>query len=66
MGVIQGLDEREVHRRWALVHADRLHFWPYGLNYSSEVQSEADLTNHCKVVQAIHHDMGWKHSQLLR
>jgi hypothetical protein len=40
-----------------LVHADSQHFWPYGLNYTSEVSSTADLVNHCKMVAAIRQDM---------
>ena len=41
----------------AVVHADRMHFWPYGLNFDKEVQSEADLVNHCKMVEAIYEDL---------
>lgn len=40
------------------VHADQQHFWPYGLNYASEVKSEADLLNHCRMVVAIRTDLG--------
>ena len=40
------------------VHADSQHFWPYGLNYTSEVKSEADVINHCYIVVAIRADMG--------
>jgi len=40
------------------VHADTQHFWPYGLNYTSEVKSEADVINHCYIVVAIRADMG--------
>jgi len=32
---------------------DGTHFWPYGLNYTSEVKSENDLINHCKIVNAM-------------
>lgn len=42
------------------VHADRQHFWPYGLNQQSEAKSEADLINHCKMVMAICKDLGLK------
>jgi hypothetical protein len=42
----------------AAVHGDAAHFWPYGLNYPSEVKSEADLINHCKVVMGLRRDMG--------
>jgi hypothetical protein len=40
------------------VHADTQHFWPYGINQQSEVKSEADLINHCKMVMAIRKDLG--------
>ncbi|AUX25433.1 uncharacterized protein SOCEGT47_059800 [Sorangium cellulosum] len=42
-----------------VVHADAQHFWPYGLNYTSEVKSTADLVNHCKIVVAIREDIGF-------
>ncbi len=32
---------------------DGTHFWPYGLNYTSEVKSDNDLINHCKIVNAM-------------
>ena len=35
---------------------DRIHFWPYGLNYASEVSSDTDLVNHCKLVDAMRLD----------
>jgi hypothetical protein len=38
--------------------ADTQHFWPYGLNYTSEVKSEADVIDHCKMVVAIRKDLG--------
>jgi hypothetical protein len=40
------------------VHADSQHFWPYGINYQSEVKSESDLIFHCQMVMAIHKDLG--------
>jgi hypothetical protein len=40
------------------VHGDKQHFWPYGLNYTTEVKSTDDLINHCKLVVAIRKDMG--------
>jgi hypothetical protein len=40
------------------VHGDKQHFWPYGLNYTSEVKSTDDLIDHCKLVVAIRKDMG--------
>ncbi len=39
--------------------ADTQHFWPYGLNYTSEVKSEADVVDHCLMVVAIRWDMGY-------
>jgi hypothetical protein len=41
------------------VHGDNQHFWPYGLNQTSEVKSEADLLNHCRMVVAIREDLGY-------
>ena len=41
----------------AVLHADRSHFWPYGLNYDTEVKSDADLVSHCKMVEAICKDL---------
>jgi hypothetical protein len=40
------------------IHGDTQHFWPYGLNYTSEVTGTADLINHCKIVVALRQDMG--------
>ena len=40
------------------LHGDSQHFWPYGLNYVSEVTGEQDLINHCKIVSAILLDLG--------
>jgi hypothetical protein len=40
------------------LNADTQHFWPYGLNYTSEVTGESDLINHCKMVVAIRKDLG--------
>lgn len=37
----------------AVLHADRMHFWPYGLNYDKEVKSPDDFIAHCKIVSAI-------------
>jgi hypothetical protein len=42
----------------AELHGDNQHFWPYGLNYVSEVMSEADLLNHMRIVVRIREDMG--------
>lgn len=41
-----------------VLHADATHFWPYGLNYTSEVTSSTDLVTHCKIVVALRKDMG--------
>ncbi len=40
------------------LHADSMHFWPYGLNYASEYENEDDLINHCLIVAAMRKDMG--------
>jgi hypothetical protein len=42
----------------AQLHGDSQHFWPYGLNYTSEVSSDADLVAHCRIVAAMRQDMG--------
>lgn len=42
----------------AAVHGDSQHFWPYGLNYTSEVTGTGDLINHCKIVAGLRKDMG--------
>ncbi len=41
------------------LNADTQHFWPYGLNYTSEVKSEADVIDHCYMVAAIRLDEGF-------
>jgi hypothetical protein len=41
----------------AVLHADRQHFWPYGLNYDGEVKSDADFAIHCRMVEAICEDL---------
>lgn len=41
----------------ALLHADRQHFWPYGLNYDAEVKSPGDFVTHCRIVSAIVRDL---------
>jgi hypothetical protein len=43
----------------AVLHADRQHFWPYGLNQDSESNKENDL-RHIKMVQAMRKDMGMR------
>jgi hypothetical protein len=59
-----------------VLHGDSQHFWPYGINYASEVKSENDLINHCKIVNAMQKDFypadafatpsGTAHAALLR
>lgn len=49
---------REItHDDKAELHADRSHFWPYGLNYDNEVKSDKDFEHHCKMVAAILKDL---------
>jgi len=50
---------REFDGKDAVLHADRQHFWPYGLNQDSESSAVNDL-RHIKMVQAIRKDMGVK------
>lgn len=40
----------------AVLKGDSQHFWPYGLNYIHEAESESDLINHCKIVNAMKKD----------
>ncbi|HEX3020344.1 MAG TPA: hypothetical protein VHP36_08570 [Chitinispirillaceae bacterium] len=40
-----------------LLHGDQQHFWPFGLNYASEIKSKQDLINHCKIVNEMYKDM---------
>ncbi|MBN2196662.1 MAG: hypothetical protein JW751_27870 [Polyangiaceae bacterium] len=42
----------------AVLHADDQHFWPYGLNFTTEYESELDLINHCRMVMAILEELG--------
>ena len=48
---------REFDGKDAVLHADRQHFWPYGLNQDSESSRVNDL-RHIKIVQAMRKDMG--------
>ncbi len=41
----------------AVLHCDRQHFWPYGLNFDNESSKENDL-RHVKMVVAMRKDMG--------
>ena len=40
------------------IHADSMHFWPYGLNYESEATGTDILIGHCQIVVAIRKDLG--------
>lgn len=39
------------------LRADRMHFWPYGLNFDNESDKKSDL-RHVKMVEAARKDMG--------
>lgn len=41
----------------AVLHADRQHFWPYGMNYDKE-WSEVNQIRHIQMVTALRKDMG--------
>ncbi len=60
-GVFQGQKAQKVLKEIdgpdAVLKGDSQHFWPYGLNYKSEVHSEQDLINHVKVVNAMYQDI---------
>jgi stress-induced morphogen len=43
---------------YTAIHADSMHFWPYGLNYESEATGTDILIDHCKIVVAIRKDLG--------
>jgi len=40
------------------LHADSMHFWPYGLNYDTEATGIDILIDHCEMVVAIRKDLG--------
>lgn len=48
---------KEIDGPDAVLKGDNQHFWPYGLNYASEVKSNQDLINHCLIVDAIYRDL---------
>lgn len=57
-GVYTGNNAKELLKQLtgdynAVLKGDSTHFWPYGLNYTSEVKSENDLIIHCKLVDAM-------------
>lgn len=60
-GVFQGEKAQKILKEIdgpdAVLKGDSQHFWPYGLNYKSEVHSEQDLINHVKVVNAMYQDI---------
>jgi len=60
-GVFQGQKAqallREIDGPDAVLKGDNQHFWPYGLNYRSEVRSEQDLINHARIVDAMYQDI---------
>ena len=60
-GVFQGEKAQKVLKEIdgpdAVLKGDSQHFWPYGLNYRSEVHSEQDLINHVKIVNAMYQDI---------
>lgn len=41
----------------AVLHADKMHFWPYGLNFDNESSPQSDL-RFVKMVEAMRKDMG--------
>lgn len=48
---------REIDGASAVLKGDGQHFWPYGINYESEVKGVPTLVAHCKVVQGMYQDM---------
>lgn len=49
----------------AVLHADRMHFWPYGLNYDTEDGAE-NRRRHVLIVAALRRDLGVKSGELFR
>jgi len=43
---------------YTALHADGMHFWPYGLNYDYEATGTDILIDHCQMVVAIRKDLG--------
>jgi len=60
-GVFQGQKAqallREIDGPNAVLKGDSQHFWPYGLNYRSEVKSKQDLINNARIVDAMYQDI---------
>lgn len=50
---------REFDGEDAVLHADRMHFWPYGLNFDNESSPEKDL-RFVKMVAALRKDLGMR------
>lgn len=48
---------KEIDGASAVLKGDGMHFWPYGINYESEVKGVATLVAHCRIVQAMATDM---------
>jgi hypothetical protein len=48
---------KEIDGAGAVLKGDGQHFWPYGINYESEVKGVETLIAHCKVVQGMYQDM---------
>ena len=48
---------KEIDGPDAELHGDDQHFWPYGLNYASEVHSEQDLINHARIVDMMYQEI---------
>jgi hypothetical protein len=42
----------------ATLTADHDHFWPYGLNLSTDPHADPDLIAHCRIVVALRRDLG--------
>jgi hypothetical protein len=40
----------------AQIHGDTQHFWPYGINYPTEITSASVLVYHCKILEAMKKD----------
>jgi len=47
---------REIKGSGAFLNADAMHFWPYGMNYDREYNSEVDVQHHVEMVQAMLQD----------
>lgn len=57
-GVYTGIHANTIYRSISsdttvTIQGDRSHFWPYGLNYTTEVKSDQDLIIHCRIVEAM-------------